>query len=37
VCRAVESLLAQFLNAHVRECCERGERPRCCFRIQALS
>ena len=37
VCRAVESLLAQFLNAQVKECCERGERPRCCFRIQALS
>lgn len=33
VCRAVESLLAELLNAPVDECCERGERPRCCFRV----
>ena len=33
VCRAVESLLAELTEAPVEECCERGERPRCCFRI----
>ena len=33
VCRAMESLLAELVEAPVRECCERGERPRCCFEI----
>jgi predicted ArsR family transcriptional regulator len=33
VCRAIESLLAELIDAPVRECCERGERPRCCFEI----
>ena len=33
VCRAMESLLAELLEAEVRECCERGDRPRCCFEI----
>lgn len=33
VCRALESLLAELVEAPVRECCERGERPRCCFVI----
>jgi predicted ArsR family transcriptional regulator len=33
VCRAIESLLAELLEAPVRECCERGERPRCCFEV----
>jgi len=36
VCRAMESLLAELLEAPVHECCERGERPRCCFEV-ALS
>lgn len=35
VCRAMESLLAEMLEVTVRECCERGERPRCCFEIAA--
>ena len=35
VCRAMEALLAEFLATPVRECCERGERPRCCFEIVA--
>jgi predicted ArsR family transcriptional regulator len=34
VCRAVESLLGELVEAPVEECCERGERPRCCFRIE---
>ena len=33
VCRAMEALLERLLEAPVRECCERGERPRCCFDI----
>lgn len=37
VCRAMESLLAELLEVPVRECCERGERPRCCFEIPAGS
>ena len=35
VCRAVQSLLADLVEAPVRECCERGPRPRCCFEILA--
>jgi predicted ArsR family transcriptional regulator len=34
ICRAMESLLAELLEAPVRECCERGERPRCCFQVE---
>ena len=37
VCRAVESLLAELLQVRVEECCERGERPRCCFRIDGAA
>jgi predicted ArsR family transcriptional regulator len=33
VCRTMESLLAELLEVRVEECCERGERPRCCFKI----
>lgn len=33
VCRAMEALLGEFLETPVRECCERGERPRCCFKV----
>jgi predicted ArsR family transcriptional regulator len=33
VCRAMEALLTEFLEAPVRECCERGERPKCCFEV----
>jgi predicted ArsR family transcriptional regulator len=34
VCRALESLVASLVGASVRECCERDERPRCCFEIK---
>ena len=37
VCRAVESLLAHLLEVPVEECCDRGERPRCCFRVASES
>jgi predicted ArsR family transcriptional regulator len=33
VCRAMESLLTELVDAPVRECCERDERPRCCFEV----
>jgi predicted ArsR family transcriptional regulator len=33
VCRAIESLVTELVEAPVRECCERGARPRCCFEI----
>jgi predicted ArsR family transcriptional regulator len=33
VCLAMESLVAEVLGVPVRECCDRSERPRCCFEI----
>jgi len=33
----MEALLAEFLETPVRECCERNERPRCCFEITLAS
>jgi predicted ArsR family transcriptional regulator len=33
VCRAVERMLAELLQVPVQQCCERGDRPRCCFRV----
>ena len=33
VCRAMESFLAELVEAPVHECCDRGDRPRCCFEI----
>ena len=33
VCHAIESLLAEMLGARVHECCDRRERPRCCFHV----
>ena len=34
ICRAMESLLAELVDARVKECCDRGgDRPRCCFEI----
>ena len=36
VCLAMESFVGELVgNAAVRECCERGERPRCCFEVSA--
>src|SRR5687767_5145890 len=37
VCRAMESLVKEVDGAAVHECCERTERPRCCFEIAAKS
>lgn len=33
VCRAMESMIEELVDAPVTECCDRGERPRCCFRV----
>ena len=33
VCQAVERMLAELIEVPVEQCCERGERPRCCFKI----
>jgi predicted ArsR family transcriptional regulator len=33
VCRAMESFLAELVEAPVHECCDRGDRPRCCFEV----
>ena len=35
VCHAMEALLTEFVQAPVHECCDRGDRPRCCFEIDA--
>lgn len=32
-CQAVEALLTEVIGAPVRESCDRGERPRCCFQV----
>jgi predicted ArsR family transcriptional regulator len=34
VCRAMESLVKESVGASVHECCERVQRPRCCFEIK---
>jgi predicted ArsR family transcriptional regulator len=34
VCRAMESFVADIVDAPVRECCERAGRPRCCFEVE---
>jgi predicted ArsR family transcriptional regulator len=34
VCLAMESLVSEIVGAPVRECCDREDRPRCCFQIQ---
>jgi DeoR family transcriptional regulator, suf operon transcriptional repressor len=33
VCMAIESLVAEIVGAPVHECCDRSQRPRCCFEI----
>jgi predicted ArsR family transcriptional regulator len=34
VCVAIESLIATMLgNASVQECCDRAQRPQCCFHV----
>jgi predicted ArsR family transcriptional regulator len=33
VCLAMESLVMEIVGVPVRECCDREDRPRCCFEI----
>jgi predicted ArsR family transcriptional regulator len=33
VCRMIEALLAELAGVPVREHCDRGESPRCCFEV----
>jgi predicted ArsR family transcriptional regulator len=33
VCHAMESLVSEIVAVSVSECCDRSERPRCCFEI----
>ena len=33
VCGSVEMLLSETVGAPVRECCDHGERPQCCFEV----
>jgi predicted ArsR family transcriptional regulator len=35
VCLAMESLLAEIIGVSIHECCDRTERPKCCFEITA--
>ena len=37
VCRMAEALVAELAGVPVRERCDRGERPRCCFEIASSS
>jgi predicted ArsR family transcriptional regulator len=37
VCQAMESLVAEVIGVPVRECCDRSDRPRCCFEIRPTS
>ena len=34
VCLAMESLVTEIVGVPVHECCEREDRPRCCFEIR---
>jgi len=34
-CHAVETLVAEISGADVTECCDRSDRPRCCFELRA--
>ena len=33
LCLAMESLVTEIVGVPVRECCDRDDRPRCCFEI----
>jgi predicted ArsR family transcriptional regulator len=34
VCEAIMALVAKLTGAQVRSCCQRGERPSCCFEVR---
>jgi DeoR family transcriptional regulator, suf operon transcriptional repressor len=33
VCLAMESFVSEIVSAPVRQCCDRNDRPRCCFEV----
>jgi predicted ArsR family transcriptional regulator len=37
MCRAVETLVSEIAGAPARECCDHGERPRCCFQVGSVA
>jgi predicted ArsR family transcriptional regulator len=37
VCHMAETLIAELAGVRVRERCDRGESPRCCFEVERLS
>lgn len=37
VCTTVETMLSEVIGVPVHECCERGDRPKCCFEVSAKS
>ena len=34
VCLAMESLLIEMIGVSIHECCDRSERPKCCFEVR---
>lgn len=34
VCLAMESFVAEVVGVRVRECCDRADRPQCCFEVR---
>ena len=34
VCLAIESLVGEIVGSPVKECCDRGGRPACCFEVE---
>lgn len=37
LCRAVKSLVSEVAGAPARQCCEHGDRPRCCFTVDSAA
>jgi len=37
VCHAVETLVGEIAGATATECCDRSDRPRCCFELKSAS
>ena len=37
VCRMAETLITELVGVPIREHCDRGERPRCCFELTSPS
>ncbi|MGH7581424.1 MAG: helix-turn-helix transcriptional regulator [Gemmatimonadales bacterium] len=36
-CRAVQGLLSEIIGVPVRQCCEQGPHPRCCFTVPSAA